>query len=172
LTGTATAKARPGAVRTCCVWCADWPVIALRRRDAALRAMPVMVRERVGSREVVRAASIEARVEGVTRGMRRREAEARCPGIAVVDADPALEARAFETVARSVETVTPRVVLERPGICAFPTRGPSRYFGGDHGLARHVRDVVAAVLDDDAGTVRVAIADGAFAARLAARQAG
>jgi protein ImuB len=74
-------------------------------------------------------------------------------------------------VARAVETVTPRVVLERPGICAFPTRGPSRYFGGDHGLARHVRDVVAAVLGDDAGAVRVAIADGAFAARLAAHQA-
>jgi protein ImuB len=159
--------------RTCSLWCADWPVIALRRRDGALRGVPVVVRERVGSREVVRAASAEARAEGVTRGMRRREAEARCPGVAVVDADLALEARAFEVVARAVETVTPRVVLERPGVCAFPTRGPSRYFGGDHGLARHVRDTVADVLgnDDDADSVRVAIADGAFAARLAARQA-
>ncbi len=67
--------------------------------------------------------------------MRRREAEARCPGVVVVDADLALEARTFELVARAVETVTPRVVLDRPGRCSFPTRGPSRYFGGDDELA-------------------------------------
>ena len=103
--------------------------------------------------------------------MRRREAEALCPGITVVDADLALEARAFEVVARAIETLTPRVVLERPGVCAFPTRGPARYFGGDHGLAAHTRDAVAGVLGDDRDHVRVAIADGAFAARLAAREA-
>jgi protein ImuB len=103
--------------------------------------------------------------------MRRREAEARCPGIAIVDADLALEARAFETVARAVESLTPRVVLERPGVCAFPTRGPARYFGGDHGLAQRTRDAVADVLGDDRDHVRIAIADGVFAARLAARRA-
>jgi protein ImuB len=165
------ARDRTSPVRTCCVWCADWPVVALRRRAGARRGEPVIVRERIGSREVVRAASSEARAEGVTRGMRRREAEARCPGLTVVDADPALEARAFEVVARAVEGVTPRVVLDRPGVCAFPTRGPARYFGGDHGLARHVTDTVAEVLGEDGDAVRVAIADGAFAAPLAARQA-
>jgi protein ImuB len=157
--------------RTCCVWCIDWPVVALRRRDPALRGVPVAVRERDGSRELVRAASAEARAEGVTRGMRRREAEARCPGIAIVDADLALEARAFEVVARAVETLTPRVVLERPGVCAFPTRGPARYFGGDHGLARRTHEVVSGVLGEDRDDVRVAVADGAFAARLATRRA-
>jgi protein ImuB len=162
---------RPSPVRTCCVWCTDWPVIALRRRDPGLRTQPVAVRERIGSRELVRAASAEARAQGVARGMRRREAEALCPGIAIVDADLALEARAFEVVARAVETLTPRVVLERPGLCAFPTRGPARYFGGDHGLAAQTRDAVADVLGDDRDDVRVAIADGVFAARLAARQA-
>jgi protein ImuB len=65
--------------------------------------------------------------------------------------------------------LTPRVVLDRPGRCAFPTRGPARYFGGDDGLAARVHDTVAAVLDD-AGEVRVGIADGEFAARLAARR--
>ena len=47
----------------------------------ALHGVPVMVRERVGSRELVRAASAKRARDGVTRGMRRREAEARCPGI-------------------------------------------------------------------------------------------
>ncbi len=157
-------------VRTCSVWCADWPLIAALRRDASLRDRAVVVRERVGSRELVRAVSPEARAEGVARGMRRREAEARCPGLTVVDADLVLEARSFEVVARAVESLTPRVVLERPGVCAFPTRGPARYFGGDHGLVQKVREVVAGSLGGDGGAhVHVGIADGAFAARLAAR---
>jgi protein ImuB len=162
-------------VRTCCVWCTDWPVVAWRGRDEALRGVPLVVRERDGSREIVRAASTEARAEGVRRGMRRREAEALCPGVTIVDADLALEARAFEQVARAVEALTPRVVLERPGVCAFPTRGPARYFGGDDGLARRVASEVGGALADalaeDGDLVRVGIADGAFAARLAARHA-
>jgi protein ImuB len=164
--------------RTCCVWCPDWPVVAARRRDPSLRAVPVFVRERVGARELVRAASAAARAAGVTRGMRRREAEAQCPDAVCIDADDALEARTFEIVARAIEKLTPRVVLDRPGLCAFMTRGPSRYFGGDDALAVKVREGVAAALDDAQSDenaepdIRVGIADGGFAARLAARRAG
>jgi protein ImuB len=149
--------------RTCCVWCPDWPVVAVRRRDPLLHAVPVVVRERVGSRDLVRAASADARENGVTRGMRRREAEARCPNVEVVDADLALEARTFELVARAVETVTPRVVLDRPGRCSFPTRGPSRYFGGDLPLAERLQAVIVEALDRDAD-VRIGVADGEFTA--------
>ncbi len=160
-----------GMTRTACVWCPDWPVVAARRRERTLRTVPVFVRERVGARELVRAASAEARAAGVRRGMRRREAEAQCPDAVCVDADEALEARTFEIVARAVETFTPRVVLDRPGLCAFATRGPSRYFGGDDALAAHVLDDVAAALDDPAADVRIGVADGGFTARLAARSA-
>jgi protein ImuB len=157
--------------RTACVWCPDWPVVAARRRDPALRTVPVFVRERVGARELVRAASSEARAVGVRRGMRRREAEAQCPDAACVDADEALEARTFEIVARAVESFTPRVELDRPGLCAFATRGPSRYFGGDDALAIRVLGDVATALDDPAADIRIGVADGAFTARLAARSA-
>ncbi len=157
--------------RTCCVWCPDWPVVAARRRDPSLCGVPLFVRERVGARELVRAASTEARAEGVMRGMRRREAEACCPEARCVDADEVLEARAFELVARAVEALTPRVVYDRPGLCAFPTRGPSRYFGGDAALAARVHDAVTAALGETQHAVRIGIADGAFAARLAARRA-
>ena len=119
----------------------------------------------------MRAASAEARAAGVTRGMRRREAEAQCPDAVCVDADDALEARTFEIVARAVEAFTPRVVLDRPGLCAFATRGPSRYFGGDHTLATQVLDTVAAALGDSTSDVRIGVADGGFTARLAARRA-
>jgi protein ImuB len=149
-------------------------VIAARRRGdtigSDLRNRPVIVRERIGSRDIVRAASADARAMGVTRGMRRREAEARCPEAVCVDADEANEARTFEIVARAIEAFTPRVVLERPGRCEFATRGPSRYFGGDDALAAQVRARVVDVLGPDRDDVRVGIADGVFAARLAARR--
>ncbi|HEX5615139.1 MAG TPA: DNA polymerase Y family protein [Acidimicrobiia bacterium] len=164
--------ANPAVVRTCCVWCADWPVLAHRRRESTARGVPVAVLERVGNRVVVRAASVEARAHGVRRGMRRREAEACCADLCVVDADAANEARAFESVARAVEQLTPRVVLERPGLLSFPTHGPARYFGGDDALAARVVELVAQSLAGlDHAAVRVGIADGAFAARLAARRA-
>lgn len=150
------------------MWCPDWPVVTARRARAGLAGVPVVTVQRVDGRVLVTAASVEARAEGITPGLRRREAEARCPGLVVVDADPGADARAFEAVARATEAVTPRIVLDRPGLLGFPTRGPSRYFGGDAALAARVLDEVRAVGVPDA---RVGVADGAFAARLAARVA-
>ena len=156
------------AERTACLWCPAWPVVALRARDPSLCDTAVAVVER-GERGLVEiAASTEAAAEGVTSGLRRREAEARCPGLAVAEADPQVEARAFEQVARAVETFTPRFVLEEPGRISFPTRGPSRYFGGDTAMGVRCLDAVGAIGITDA---RVGVADGGFAAMLAARAA-
>jgi protein ImuB len=156
------------AVRTACLWCPDWPVVALRSRDPMLRDAPVAVVERAERGLVVVAVSGEASADGVTRGLRRREAEARCPGLTIAEADPHVEARAFEHVARAVETLTPRFVLEEPGRLTFPTRGPSRYFGGDAAMAGYVLGIVRDIGITDA---RVGVADGGFAAMLAARAA-
>ena len=156
------------AERTACLWCPAWPVVALRARDPSLCDAAVAVVERGERGLVVIAASTEAAAEGVTFGLRRREAEARCPGLAVAEADPQVEARAFEQVARAVETFTPRFVLEEPGRISFPTRGPSRYFGGDTAMGARCLDAVGAIGITDA---RVGVADGGFAAMLAARAA-
>jgi protein ImuB len=156
------------ATRTACLWCPEWPVVALRTRDPTLCDVPVAVVERAERGLVVIAASAEATAEGVSHGLRRREAEARCPGLTVAEADPQIEARAFERVARAVETFTPRFVLEEPGRLTFPTRGPSRYFGGDAAMAEAVLDTV---YDVGISGARVGVADGGFAAMLAARAA-
>jgi protein ImuB len=95
-----------------------------------------------------------------------REAEARCAGLVVLDVDDAADARAFEPLVRAVEELVPRLALERPGQLSFPTRGPSRYFGGDDAL---VARIVACVRELDVADVRAGIADGTFAAGLAAR---
>ena len=79
----------------------------------------------------------------MTVGLRRREAEARCAELVVLERDPGAEARTFEAVARATEPITPAVVLERPGVLTFPTRGPSRYFGGDDALATRLLEAIA-----------------------------
>jgi protein ImuB len=113
------------------------------------------------------ACSVAARSAGVRRGLRRREAQARCPELRVVAADPARDARAFEPVVATVEGFAPRVEIVRPGVCALATRGPSRYFGGDEALAARVAAAVDAGLGEPG--CRVGVADGRFAAGLAAR---
>src|SRR5687768_13355247 len=150
--------------RMLCLWCPDWPVVAARRADLSLGGQPVAVLDR----GFVLAASAEARIEGVRRGLRRREAEARCPGLVIRPVDTAGEARAFEALSRAVEVLAPRLALDRPGLLFVPTRGPSRYLGGDEAFAARLLAEVAAVGAPDA---RVGVADGAFAARLAARRA-
>ena len=148
-------------VRTLVVWCPDWPIVA-----AGLCDRPAAV---LDAGRVV-ACSAPARAEGVARGLRRRQAEARCPGLTVVEEDPGAAARAFEPVVAVVAAFTPEVEIVRPGVCAVATRGPSRYFGGDAALCARVAAAVDAVLPAGAPVCRVGVADGPFAAERAARQ--
>jgi protein ImuB len=151
--------------RALVVWCPDWPVLAA----GAAPGEPTAV---VHGNRVV-AASPAARAEGVVTGQRRREAQSRCPGLTVVAHDPARDARAFEPVIQAAATLTPLIELTQPGMCTFATRGPSRYHGGDEALAARMTALVAAVLDRPAGpgSFGVGVADGRFAAGLAARAA-
>jgi protein ImuB len=106
------------------------------------------------------------------------------------------EARAFARVLAAVGRLSPHIDVPRPGLCAVPTRGPSRYFEGDSALANLVARALAGVervdlepqrvepagrvLFDaggsglektDAVTAGVGVGDGLFAATLAARSA-
>ena len=112
------------------------------------------------------ASSPAARRAGVDVGLRRRESQSRCPELGVLDHDPARDARAFEPVVAALDELTPRIEIAVPGQCAFPTRGPGRYFGGDAALADRTRSLALDVLQDRV-PVLVGIADGPFAAALA-----
>jgi protein ImuB len=147
--------------RTLVVWCADWPVVAA--------GVPLDVPAAVFRANRVVASSPAARAEGVEHHLRRRDAQARCPELVVLERDPVAEARAFEPVPAALEALTPRIEITHPGACAFPTRGPSRYHGGDRALAEQALTRATEAL---AGRcpVRVGVADGPFAAALAARR--
>jgi protein ImuB len=149
-------------VRTLAVWCPDWPIVAAGH----VPDEPVAVFD---DGRVV-ACSEAARAEGVTLGLRRRQAESRCSGLLVVGADPARDARAFEPVVAAVETAAPAVEVLDPGLCALPSRGPSRYYGSEAAAVTWVTEAVERLTGP--GGCRVGIADGSFAACLAAREGG
>src|SRR5262249_31449704 len=81
-------------------------------------------------------------------------------------ADPAA-ARAFERVVSLVEELCPRVEVLHPGACAIGARGPARYFGGEEALAGKIIETVTG----GGFACQAGVADGLFAARLAARAA-
>ena len=108
----------------------------------------------------------------------------RCPYL-FEEHEHGAEARAFGAVVEALEAFATRVDPVRPGVCAVPTRGPSRYHGGDAAVAGMALEAVTQAV---AGTgpagwgartgptgwgstgppVGVGIADGLFAAVLAA----
>ena len=76
-------------------------------------------------------------------------------------------ARAFERVVSLVEELCPRVEVLHPGACAIGARGPARYFGGEEALAVKIIEAVTG----GGFACSAGVADGLFAARLAARAA-
>ena len=87
-----------------------------------------------------------------------------CPELTAGEPGP----RAARLLDRMVATVTgfcPEVAVVEPGTCAFAARGPARYFGGETALAAKI---IAAVADLGV-PARAGVADGLFAALLAAR---
>ena len=80
------------------------------------------------------------------------------------------DTRDGELVAAALEQFTPLAEALRPGLHAFGARGPSRYFGGERALAEFVARAVTDAVPS-ASRAGVGVADGLFAAGLAARAA-
>ncbi|HTW20576.1 MAG TPA: DNA polymerase Y family protein [Mycobacteriales bacterium] len=149
--------------RLATLWCPDWPVTTARMTGDVPGDAAVAV---VTANQVL-ACSAVARGSGVRRGMRRREAQARCPELVVVARDEPAEARCFEPVIAAVEAVVPAVEVMRPGLVSVGVRGPIRRFAGEPELVDSLWQAVGWLAEDDA---RIGIADGAFAAEQAARR--
>jgi len=165
-------------VRTIVLWCPDWPITAALRTATASAIGSGSVGDGDGDSltldtplalieaGLVFACSATARREGVRRGFRLREAQARCPELRVLDYDQAVDIRAFEPVLDVIEETMPGAQLLRPGTCAVRARGPARYYGGEEEAALWLLDAL-----DTLGIhgSRVGIADGPFTAEHAAR---
>jgi protein ImuB len=144
--------------RTMVLWAPDWPIVAVG--EAA--SVPAVVLEK----GAVLACSQAARAEGVRRGMRRRDAQSRCPGLVLHEHHPDTDARAFEAVLTAIEQLSPGVAPLRPGLCALEV--PARFYGGE---AEAAAVIAERLVDLGVWDVRAGIADGLFAAEQAARRA-
>jgi protein ImuB len=165
------------STRVLVAWCPDWPVHAV----GAGPDVPAAVLVGEGARATVLACSAAARAAGVRRGQRVRDAQRLCPELRTHPRDEAAEERGFEPVVQAVEDVAAGVEVVRPGLIALAAPGPARYHGGEARLALLVREAVADVgvgvpgqeADEEAQPdplgCGVGVADGAFAASLAAR---
>ncbi len=145
-------------MRTLVVWCPDWPVVAAEvtgRRPCA-----------VVTRSAVVACNSHARSFGIRRGMRRRDAQARCPEVLLVDANSDRDVRAFEPVLAAVEALRPGVAALRPGLLAI--RAPGRFYGGEEFAAATIAQCLVEIGVAD---VRIGVADDLFAGEQAARLA-
>src|SRR5258706_5140105 len=169
---TMTTTNRSTIPRLGVLWCPNWAVVAAQ----AASVEPVIVLH--GNRVV--AQSLAAARDGVAVGQRRRQAQACCPGARLVAHDPESDARQFEKVVTAIAALIPRVEITEPGMLSFMAKGPSRYFGGEEAMSAHMADVAVAAIEamGNAGAALAAVggfgvgvADGRFAAAIAARQA-
>jgi protein ImuB len=153
------------------LWCPNWAVVAA----GAAADEPVVV---LHSNRVV-ATSLAAGREGIVVGQRRRQAQACCPDVRLVAHDPDGDARRFESVVTAISALIPRVEITEPGMLSFLAKGPSRYFGGEAAMAERMIDLATTTAAESTtgqslaavGGFGIGIADGRFAAAIAARQA-
>src|SRR5919107_2188634 len=149
-------------MRVMVVWCPDWSVVAaLEEADRSLRSPAAVL-----SANVVEVCNGPARSEGVRRGQRRRDAQARCPELLLLLANPDRDARAFEPVLATVEDLRPGVAALQPGRLAV--RAPGRWFGTEEHASATVSQ---ALVDAGVWDVRLGVADDLFTAEQAARTA-
>ena len=147
-------------MRTLVVWCPDWPVTPHLADHPASAPIGVLAKGQV------LACNPAARADGVRRGMRRRDAQSRCPGLVLVDHWPDADARAFEDVLLALEELSPGVAPLRPGLCAL--RVQEQFYGGEGEAAAVLAE---RLVDLGVWDVRFGVADGLFAAEQAARRA-
>lgn len=144
--------------RALVLWCPDWPVVAAGGPGKQPCA--------VVTRGAVVACNQLARESGVRRGMRRRDAQSRCPELRLFDANPDRDVRAFEPVLAAVEELRPGVAPLRPGMLAI--KAPGRFYGSEENAAAALAERLVEVGVWD---VRIGVADDLFSAEQAARLA-
>src|SRR5689334_16113246 len=144
-------------MRVLVVWCPDWPVVAAGAGQGPCAVL---------TRSAVVACNESAREAGIRRGMRRRDAQSRCPELVLLDANPDRDVRAFEPVLAAVEALRPGVAPLRPGLLAI--KAPGRFYGGEEFAAATIAEKL---VDLGIRDVRIGVADDLFTAEQASRLA-
>src|SRR5256714_12312647 len=113
--------------------CLSIPAFELRavlRKRPAVAIVPVALAPQAGEEAHVGSVNAAAELAGVQPGMRLGEALATCPGLVLVEPDPAAAEQAWEEIVRSLEDAGFAVEPAALGIAYFETRGVERLYGG------------------------------------------
>ena len=148
--------------RTIVAWVPDWPILAAVREGLVTAGQAVAVVQQ----NRILACSSAARAQGVRAGQRRREAQSLCTELRIVPADDDRDHRLFSPLIDVIESLVAGVQVVRPGLLALAARGPARYYGSEKAAALALR---GALLAEGVPDARLGLADGPFAAELAAR---
>jgi protein ImuB len=153
-------------VRTVVLWIPGWPVLAAQCDEnlpEAVFGAPLALIHK----GVVAECSPEARALGLRVGMKRRDAQMRCPGLIVVPDLPERNRRIFDSVLITLQNTVPQHTLLEPGMLAYRARGVSRFYGGEEAAAQAV--ISALHSHRHSFPSRVGISDDVFSAVMAAR---
>ncbi len=102
---------------------------ALRARPR-LALVPAALAPVAGKAQVIGSVTLAAEQAGVMAGMRLSEALATCPGLVLVEPDPAAVEQEWEAVLRRLEDAGFAVEPGEPGVVTFETAGVERLYGG------------------------------------------
>lgn len=153
--------------RTLVLWIPDWPVVAAQCDDELPDAVRGVALALIHKGAVV-CCSPEASASGVRVGMKRRDAQMRCPGLSVLPDSPERNRRVFDQVLLALQdTVSQHTVVE-PGLVAFAARGLSRFYGGEEAAATALLSALS--LSEQSFHSRVGVSDDLFSAVMAAQQ--
>ena len=127
------------------VACLSIPGFSLRaalRLRPELAGKPVALAPEPGEQPLVGACTASAEDAGVRPGMRLSEALATCPGLVLVEQDPAGAEEEWERIVRRLEEAGFAVEPAEPGCAYFETRGVERLSGGLRAALQRALDAV------------------------------
>jgi protein ImuB len=139
---------------------------AALRKQPGLDLRPAALAPVAGSEPLIGPVTAAAEALGVRPGMRMGEALATCPGLVLVEQDPAAAEDAWEQILRSLEDAGFAVDPAGVGCVYFETRGVERLYGGLEPALKRALAAVGTTWD-----ARLGAAERRFAALAAANVA-
>ncbi len=124
-----------------------FPIAVARVVEPRLRGRPVAVALPHSERSLITCVSLEARQEGVYRGMPVSSARALCPHLKVISPNPDLTQRAYHAVEKLAACYTPVWEPARPGHIYLDLTGTERLWGRAKDTAYRLNREVKARLE-------------------------
>jgi protein ImuB len=137
-----------------CIAVPGFELRAALRRAPSLALRPSALAPEAGTEPLIGPVTAAADALGVRPGMRLGEALATCPGLVLVERDPAAAEQAWEEILRGLEDAGFSVDPAEPGCVFFETRGVERLYGGLEPALKRALKAVGPGWDARAGAAK------------------